>query len=857
MRKANKTNEGIKYSLFCFIITATVLLLFFAFFKYAPFGNNSLAWTDANIQYLDLFAYFKDVLSGKNNISYTFGKQLGGSALAVFSYYLASPLNLLVVFFDKSNLNSFFDLVVLLKMSLASATMCYFLYNRFFEKDDLFSRIILILLSICYAFSQYVIAQSSNIMWLDGVYLLPLIIYGVYRITNKESGVLLCVSIALSMIFNWYTGCINCLFSLIWLFYELIYKTINEDNITSFNKLFQIILHYGFSMLFGLFISCIVFIPTVVQLGNSGKSNFNLESITNLSFIGNIINTLKGFIIGSKNPRGSASFYCGTVAYMGLIGYFVNDKIRLKNRILIACYAFFTLLLFYWNPLVKLFSLLMEVESFWYRYSYIGIFFVVSVSASQYLKHFSLSSRKQNLIVFVFVCFVDIVFAYLQRVLLVYSVITIIFCAIYFFSLLCFDNEKFKDKSILYLIFVCIVLSELTINAKLLWNNYSISTVNEYRNYVTAEQEQIEEIKEFDKGYYRISQNKARNTNEQNLGANYNEGLVYNYWPLSSYTSSPNSNQKSFLESVGYRLNGNTMNIINTSIIGSDSLMSVKYFLSDIQINGYNEVRTISEKNGKKVYLNPYSLPMVFKFEENGFKVNDDSDPFEYQNQLYSSLIGKKTEIFIPLKYELKEENEDRMVFEVENIKVEYALYGNIPWDNEFYGTLSIDNAYETGYACWLSPSVFYIPSSEEDRINITLSSEEPIDLIGDQTRFYTLDLTLLKEITNTIQNNEVKDVSITNGRVEINANCEKNEMIFVSIPYDAGWTVTVNGEKAKNDLFGNSLYLIKPEAGNNSIIMTYKIPYMLFGTVICIIGLLGLAAMRLLYNRENHGKKS
>jgi len=33
---------------------------------------------------------------------------------------------------------------------------------------------ILVLLSVSYALCQYNIAQSSNIMWLDGVYMLPL-----------------------------------------------------------------------------------------------------------------------------------------------------------------------------------------------------------------------------------------------------------------------------------------------------------------------------------------------------------------------------------------------------------------------------------------------------------------------------------------------------------------------------------------------------------------------------------------------------------------------------------------------------------------------------------------------------------
>lgn len=82
-----------------FGLTFAVLLILFITCGYAPFGNKSLAVDDASIQYLDFYAYFKDVLAQKNSIFYTFGKTLGGTNIAVFSYYLSSPFMLLSVFF--------------------------------------------------------------------------------------------------------------------------------------------------------------------------------------------------------------------------------------------------------------------------------------------------------------------------------------------------------------------------------------------------------------------------------------------------------------------------------------------------------------------------------------------------------------------------------------------------------------------------------------------------------------------------------------------------------------------------------------------------------------------------------------
>ena len=71
------------------IITLLIILCIYALNGFAPFGTKTLAVMDANIQYIDFFSYLKDVIAGKNSITYSFGKTLGGSNLAVFSYYLS------------------------------------------------------------------------------------------------------------------------------------------------------------------------------------------------------------------------------------------------------------------------------------------------------------------------------------------------------------------------------------------------------------------------------------------------------------------------------------------------------------------------------------------------------------------------------------------------------------------------------------------------------------------------------------------------------------------------------------------------------------------------------------------------
>ena len=111
-----------------------ILLFLFAAKGYAPVGTRSLATNDAGIQYLDFFLYYKDVLTGGNSISYTFSKLLGGTDIALFSYYLASPLNLLVLFFPRDRVVSFYHLAAALKILLATAAFSVFLHGRFPQK---------------------------------------------------------------------------------------------------------------------------------------------------------------------------------------------------------------------------------------------------------------------------------------------------------------------------------------------------------------------------------------------------------------------------------------------------------------------------------------------------------------------------------------------------------------------------------------------------------------------------------------------------------------------------------------------------------------------------------------------------
>lgn len=76
--------------------------------------------------------------------------------------------------------------MVALKLTLASVAFAYFSVHRF-NRSSHENLCLYVLISTAYGLCQYNFAQASNIMWLDGVYMLPFILLQVYYIVRGKS----------------------------------------------------------------------------------------------------------------------------------------------------------------------------------------------------------------------------------------------------------------------------------------------------------------------------------------------------------------------------------------------------------------------------------------------------------------------------------------------------------------------------------------------------------------------------------------------------------------------------------------------------------------------------------------------
>ncbi|MDD6408053.1 MAG: YfhO family protein, partial [Lactobacillus equicursoris] len=92
------------------------------------------------------------------------------------------------------------------------------------------------------------------------------------------------------------------------------------------------------------------------------------------------------------------------------------------------------------------------------------------------------------------------------------------------------------------------------------------------------------------------------------------------------------------------------MTIVNTSVLGADSLLGVKYVLTGQDFPGL-EKTSLPAANGKSVYRNPFALPLAFSSQKDVNNPVFTGNPFAYQEAAYTQLLGKKLTLYKRVAY--------------------------------------------------------------------------------------------------------------------------------------------------------------------------------------------------------------
>ena len=300
------------------LVTAALFTVIYAGNELSPFGGKSPFIIDLNGQYIDFFSYLRSMAQENNSIFYSFSKTLGGDTISLFAYYLMSPFNFVFLLFPQEDFGTAFYLLLMLKLTACSVTALAFFRN--FEGAKTYSWGF----AVAYAFISYNITFYYNVMWLDGVVLLPLVALGLIRFVRGKRPLLYIFSLAASLIVNFYIGYMLCIFSVLFFLYLIFSKNTEK-------KVRKTLVFLSSSLMSGALCAFWLF-PLVFSL-EGGK--FAPRAATmKASFDFYLLNAK--FFTGAHDYNqsviGVPAVFCGIFTVFAVLLYFFDIRILSKKK---------------------------------------------------------------------------------------------------------------------------------------------------------------------------------------------------------------------------------------------------------------------------------------------------------------------------------------------------------------------------------------------------------------------------------------------------------------------------------------------------------------------------------------------
>ena len=371
--------------LLAFLLPALILEIAYIAVGIFPFGKWDLLIVDMYHQYAPFISELQDKLRSSSSLLYSWSGGLGVNFLPLFAYYLASPLNLIAVLFPPDHLTEAVLVLTLIKTGLAGSCFAFFLKSVYGEKS-----LTTVAFSLLYALSGFVLAFSWNIMWMDAIYLLPLIILGLVKLIREGKGFLFCITLALALLSNFYMAFFICFFIL---FYYPVclfkYHDFKKPSLL-IKRTFQFA---GFSLL-SVGLSALLLLPTYFQLkSTSAAGDIFPRTVTNYFDLFDYIT--RHFTAASPTVLdGAPNMYCGIVVLILLPIYFLCKSIPLKEKLWNLFLLVVLTLSFNINILNFIWHGFHYPNQLPYRFSFVYIFLVLTMSYEAFKKLHEFSGKQ-------------------------------------------------------------------------------------------------------------------------------------------------------------------------------------------------------------------------------------------------------------------------------------------------------------------------------------------------------------------------------------------------------------------------------------------------------------------------------
>ena len=848
-----------------------------------PFGKYTMLYSDMYHQYYPFFVQFRRALLSGDSLLYSWSVGMGMDYLGLVSYYLASPLNLLSVLVPEGILLEFYCLLMPIKLGFAGMFFAIFL-KKLFRKDD-FS---ISLFGTFYAYCAWALGYQWNIMWLDTFALLPLVALGTVSLLKDRKFVLYTLTLFLSVFANYYIGFFTCIFVL------LLFICYQICRWKGFKKFFADLVIIGIFSALAIGMTAVLSLPALAALQttqssvNTFPTGFRLNIVSEHNWKG-LLDAMRQ-VAGNMNgglettfKEGLPNLYCGVGTIVFAFLFLTCRKVKVRDKICAVL-----LLLFFAASFV-----IRQLDYVWhgfhfpnmipYRFSFLYSFVMLYMAYRAWLLRHKF--RLWQIIVAavlsvgIALCGNDLT----DPVYLAFNgVFLLLYLAVLLFAQFPLKTDRTAEPevrqqrqqqrkyrqnlsgSILFGIMTLELIMNM-INFSVCFPSTGVSNYPQGTTYAASMIRYMKE-RESDTLFYR-----AEVTHAQTL----NDGALNGYNGISTFTSSANVRVTEFMEALGYGAK-NTYNryCFEESSPVANLFLDLKYMIEregkDKSNACFEEVHSFGSV---QLLKNTAYLPLGFLADAQLINVdfNTTNNNFSFQNTLLQSASGITGDVWQMLTgSQLDISGTDVNITSKTNTG--YCAYttteatgGTLVYrytaNREGLVCIDLDLSKRNNFSVWkngieLYSETYSLPqmlsvcdvvkgdvveihltcNSNENgtvRINCGVLNEDRFRLAYERLAASTLELT---EFRNTY--------------IAGTINCNRDGVLYTSIPQDGNWTATVDGHPAQIVLIGECMSGLLLSEGYHEITFTYHNKAFSLGwkiTLACFLffGLLYLAFYR------------
>lgn len=834
-----------------FLLPFCVCIAALFFLDLYPFGAKSLIISDANGQYLDFAAWWQRVLTGENSLFYTFGKNMGGDGLNLAAYYLLSPVNLLFLLSGPENLPLLFTLVIVTKLSLCGLAF-FFAASRLYGTDRH-----QLLFSTAYALMAYNVAFGWNIMWLDGVIILPLLTLGLYRLLQDRNPLLYVFSLMYALATNFYIGYMLCIAATLFCFAILILQQNGWK--VSFRRFFR----FALFSLTGGFLAAPVWLPAFLSIsGERGQTNPFRVSLDR-SF--GILSFPAKLFCGAVNPQdimgGLPNIFCGTLILLLAAAFFLNRKITLRKKLIGLTVLGILFLSFFFQTPNMVWHGFSPTNAFNFRYSFLFSFVLILIALDQF-------HHRDTLTIPGVLASGGLAAALLMAALLrAPKFLTLAGIAVTFLVLACGTvcllpmHKHAKLRTIRMPLFCAVLIVELFANCLCSWGSMTDDEwtlhIQDYRDFLRTTAPAVDYVKQTDPGFYRMEKNFHRSENDPSLFA---------YNGLSHFSSTEPVFTKQFLRKMGYTTEYDFLALYGEgSTAEADTLLGVKYLLSKKDLSDQKNYTQVSKVNDVFVYRNENALPVAMLCSDAILQTDmAETDPVRLHNRIWQTLSDQTGDILIPEAHTVITENlemtateEGHLLFSKIDREAPAFIHYQIPITRElplyayftapdYQGAELIINGESDGSYFdnrrWNMVNTGTWTSGDTLSVSLAVTEES---LCLTQAYFFYEDPYPLSAMTIPILSSAPSFRQDSGTCFTGTFRADADQLLLFTFPQSKGWTLTLDGEPVPLITALNTFPAAQISAGEHEFRLTYQTPGLLPG---CMLGATALLCLIVWY---------